>query len=127
MFSRVFCRYRAIMESPTPLSANLVHSASVAAGLPQATRGRPLTKPEVPAKNDGFDNENSDLIIYEGDVFVSQTGRRYQVTEMLGQGPFGQVCRCVCEETRDVVAVKVGGRSVKGPLLLTEPLHGHRF
>lgn len=32
---------------------------------------------------------------------------RYLVKEMLGQGTFGQVVKCSCEETGDLVAVKV--------------------
>lgn len=32
---------------------------------------------------------------------------RYIVSEMLGQGTFGQVAQCICQQTGSVVAVKV--------------------
>lgn len=85
----------------------LPHAQSVAGELHNTQRGRSITKPDVPAKNEGYDNENSDLIIHEGDLFISHAGKRYKVKDLLGQGTFGQVCRCVCEETGETVAVKV--------------------
>ena len=36
-----------------------------------------------------------------------QLCHRYLVKDMLGQGTFGQVVKCYCEETGEVVAVKV--------------------
>ncbi len=72
---------------------------------------RVLTKPSVGVKNDGYDNESSDLIMHVNDVLVNgQPGavlRRYAVQEMLGQGTFGQVVSCWCEELGASVAVKV--------------------
>lgn len=52
---------------------------------------RVLTKPAVGVKNDGYDNEHSDLIMSVDDVLVGSGGRQYVVTELLGQGTFGQV------------------------------------
>ncbi|EFJ45990.1 hypothetical protein VOLCADRAFT_30949, partial [Volvox carteri f. nagariensis] len=72
---------------------------------------RVLTKPSVGVKNDGYDNENSDLIMHVNDVLVNgQPGavlRHYVVSEMLGQGTFGQVVSCWCQERGASVAVKV--------------------
>lgn len=57
---------------------------------------RSLTKPTNGTKNDGHDNENSDLILYVNDVLINHQPssgicRRYVIQEMLGQGTFGQV------------------------------------
>eukprot|EP00854_Cymbomonas_tetramitiformis_P021741 gene21741-26150_t len=68
---------------------------------------RPLSKPAEPVSNDGWDNENADLILYVNDALVSSNGNRYIVKDMLGQGTFGQVAKCVREDTGEVVAVKV--------------------
>jgi len=51
-------------------------------------------------KNDGHDNEHSDLVLYVSDVLVHNnpsngTSRTYTIQEMLGQvraGAGGQVC-----------------------------------
>lgn len=68
---------------------------------------RPLSKPAEPVSNDGWDNENADLILYVNDSLLSSNGNRYIVKDMLGQGTFGQVAKCVREDTGEVVAVKV--------------------
>lgn len=71
---------------------------------------RALTQPSVGVKNDGLDNENTDLIMYVNDALVNcRPGltKTYVVQEMLGQGTFGQVVLCVCQETGKHVAVKV--------------------
>ena len=57
---------------------------------------RSLTKPSEGTKNDGHDNENSDLILYVNDALINHQPnngicRRYVIQEMLGQGTFGQV------------------------------------
>lgn len=67
-----------------------------------------LTKPSEPTGNDGHDNLNSDLILCVNGVLEnSNAGRRYSIKDMLGQGTFGQVVKCVCEETMETAAVKV--------------------
>eukprot|EP00191_Tetraselmis_sp_GSL018_P024152 CAMPEP_0177621334 /NCGR_PEP_ID=MMETSP0419_2-20121207/27527_1 /TAXON_ID=582737 /ORGANISM="Tetraselmis sp., Strain GSL018" /LENGTH=475 /DNA_ID=CAMNT_0019121239 /DNA_START=122 /DNA_END=1545 /DNA_ORIENTATION=+ len=68
---------------------------------------RALTEPPDGIKNDGHDNENSDLVLREGDVFESSGGQRYIVCDVLGQGTFGQVVKCWSEAGREYVAVKV--------------------
>eukprot|EP00798_Chlamydomonas_sp_ICE-L_P017976 gene17976-24382_t len=73
---------------------------------------RVLTKPSEGIKNEGYDNENSDYILYVGDSLINQQpsngiSRTYVIREMLGCGTFGQVASCWCEELQKVVAVKV--------------------
>lgn len=71
---------------------------------------RVLTKPSKGAKNDGYDNEDSDYILYVNDILGSEdTGHknRYLILDVLGQGTFGQVVKCQNLKTQDVVAVKV--------------------
>lgn len=64
---------------------------------------RVLTKPSKPAGNDGFDNEDSDYILYVNDLL----GPSYLILDVLGQGTFGQVVKCQNLTTNDIVAVKV--------------------
>ena len=73
---------------------------------------RVLTKPSVGVKNEGHDNENSDLILYVGDFLInhqpsSGISRQYMMQEMLGQGTFGQVVSCWSDELRKSVAIKI--------------------
>ncbi|KAI9494062.1 kinase-like domain-containing protein [Zychaea mexicana] len=71
---------------------------------------RVLTKPSVGCKNDRYDNENSDLILYVNAVLGRQDkhhGNTYVVQEMLGSGTFGQVVKCVDTSTHKMVGVKV--------------------
>ncbi|EFN51440.1 hypothetical protein CHLNCDRAFT_140157, partial [Chlorella variabilis] len=63
---------------------------------------RLLTKPADPASNGGWDNANHDLIVAVGDEYV--------VRDLLGQGTFGQVFKCVGAEDEDdgeAIAIKV--------------------
>lgn len=86
-----------------------------------------MTKPSKGVKNDGFDNEDSDYILYVNDILGSEeTGHkyslllnptqlksnifsrnRYLILDVLGQGTFGQVVKCQNLKTQEVVAVKV--------------------
>ncbi|KAF0349434.1 protein kinase [Gigaspora margarita] len=68
---------------------------------------RVLTKPSKGVKNDGFDNEDSDYILYVNDVLGSEEGQKYLILDILGQGTFGQVVKCQNLKTKDIVAVKV--------------------
>ncbi len=85
-------------------------------------------------KNDGFDNEDSDYILYVNDILGSDDTahkyfsldlsasvlnrirklttnstfrNRYLILDVLGQGTFGQVVKCQNLKTQEVVAVKV--------------------
>ncbi|KAL7276917.1 dual specificity protein kinase yak1 [Rhizina undulata] len=69
---------------------------------------RVLTKPSKGVKNDGYDNEDSDYILYVNDILGSEeTKNRYLILDVLGQGTFGQVVKCQNLKTQEVVAVKV--------------------
>ncbi|KAL8947147.1 MAG: hypothetical protein Q9222_006541 [Ikaeria aurantiellina] len=71
---------------------------------------RVLTKPSKGVKNDGFDNEDSDYILYVNDILGNEENghkNRYLILDVLGQGTFGQVVKCQNLRTQEVVAVKV--------------------
>ncbi|CAB4435663.1 unnamed protein product [Rhizophagus irregularis] len=51
---------------------------------------RVLTKPSKGVKNDGFDNEDCDYILYVNDILGSEEGQKYLILDILGQGTFGQ-------------------------------------
>lgn len=68
---------------------------------------RVLTKPSKPASNEGFDNEDSDYILYVNDVLGPEDKDRYLILDVLGQGTFGQVVKCQNMKTHEIVAVKV--------------------
>lgn len=71
---------------------------------------RVLTKPSKGLKNDGFDNEDSDYILYVNDILGNEDNghkNRYLILDVLGQGTFGQVVKCQNLKTQEVVAVKV--------------------
>lgn len=92
---------------------------------------RVLTKPSKGVKNDGYDNEDSDYILYVNDILGSEETKyvqigigntsmarmradyglcyrnRYLILDVLGQGTFGQVVKCQNLKTQEVVAVKV--------------------
>ncbi|WFD36521.1 dual-specificity kinase [Malassezia cuniculi] len=68
---------------------------------------RVLTKPSKPVYNDGYDNEDSDYILYVNDWLGSEDGNRYLILDVLGQGTFGQVVKCQNMTTHEIVAVKV--------------------
>ncbi|KAJ9632222.1 dual specificity protein kinase yak1 [Taxawa tesnikishii (nom. ined.)] len=71
---------------------------------------RVLTKPSKGVKNDGYDNEDSDYILYVNDILGSDETshkNRYLILDVLGQGTFGQVVKCQNLKTQEVVAVKV--------------------
>ncbi|EDO17397.1 hypothetical protein Kpol_1060p53 [Vanderwaltozyma polyspora DSM 70294] len=68
---------------------------------------RVLTKPNEPRGNNGFDNVNSDYILYVNDVLGTEQNRKYLVLDILGQGTFGQVVKCQNVMTKEIVAVKV--------------------
>ncbi|KAJ3207355.1 dual specificity protein kinase yak1 [Entophlyctis luteolus] len=68
---------------------------------------RVLTKPAKPVSNDGADNQDADFILYVNDILGSQDGQQFQILDLLGQGTFGQVAKCVNIKTKEQVAVKV--------------------
>lgn len=68
---------------------------------------RVLTDPHEGKLNNGYDNEESDYILWVNDVLGTDEGRRYLVLNVLGKGTFGQVVKCQNMATKEVVAVKV--------------------
>ncbi|KAI9298493.1 kinase-like protein, partial [Neoconidiobolus thromboides FSU 785] len=68
---------------------------------------RALTKPSIPTYNNGYDNENHDLIIHVNSILGTDDGQRYVVVDILGQGTFGQVVRCQNLKTKEYVAIKI--------------------
>ena len=68
---------------------------------------RVLTKPSEPKYNGGYDNVNSDYILYVNDVLGTEQNRKYLVLDILGQGTFGQVVKCQNLLTKEILAVKV--------------------
>ncbi|KAJ3227237.1 dual specificity protein kinase yak1 [Clydaea vesicula] len=75
--------------------------------LTEANPRRVLTKPAKPCLNDGFDNEDNDYILYVNDILGSKEHQQYQILDILGQGTFGQVVKCLNLKTKELVAVKV--------------------
>lgn len=70
--------------------------------LPQ----RILTHPSEGVRNDGADNEDSNLICRVHDQLECEH-TKYTILDLLGTGTFGQVFRCQKDGTKEVVAVKV--------------------
>lgn len=68
---------------------------------------RVLTKPSDPKFNNGYDNEDSDYILYVNDILGTEEGRKYIVLDLLGSGTFGQVVKCQNLSNQSVCAVKV--------------------
>lgn len=68
---------------------------------------RVLTTPSEGKCNNGYDNVNSDYILYVNDVLGLEQNRKYLVLDILGQGTFGQVVKCQNLITKEILAVKV--------------------
>ena len=71
---------------------------------------RVLTKPSKGTKNHGWDNEDSDYILYVGDIVgfgAPEEGRSFLVMDILGHGTFGQVVKCKHLLSGKLVAVKI--------------------
>lgn len=68
---------------------------------------RVLTRPLEPKYNNGYDNEDSDYILYVNDVLGTEEGRKYIVLDLLGSGTFGQVVKCQNLTNQTVCAIKV--------------------
>lgn len=68
---------------------------------------RILTKPSEGTFNNGYDNADSDYILYVNDILGVDEKRRYLVLDILGHGTFGQVAKCQNMITKEILAVKV--------------------
>jgi serine/threonine protein kinase len=105
------------------------HHGSVSTTIPEQEtapmRGKCLTTPSEPTSNNGLDNVDGNLIVYENDVLLIprknvRTANKtisidpsdtkdyeYRIQALQGQGTFAQVFQCLHLQTRKVVAVKV--------------------
>lgn len=68
---------------------------------------RCLTKPSDAVYNHEWDNRYHDYILYVNDVLDDDRGNQFTVLDLLGTGTFGQVVKCLYQNTGEVVAVKV--------------------
>ena len=79
-----------------------------------------LTNPSVGVYNGGLDNKYGDLIVHVDDIIGSSTSlegieytkdgktvTKYRVIQLLGQGTFGQVVKCIDLNTNKQVAIKI--------------------
>lgn len=60
-------------------------------------------KKERRLQNDGFDDENQDYIIRNGEKFVD----RYEIDSLIGKGSFGQVVKAFDVQEQTYVAIKI--------------------
>eukprot|EP00007_Cunea_sp_BSH-02190019_P004288 CAMPEP_0174233496 /NCGR_PEP_ID=MMETSP0417-20130205/3515_1 /TAXON_ID=242541 /ORGANISM="Mayorella sp, Strain BSH-02190019" /LENGTH=1125 /DNA_ID=CAMNT_0015311713 /DNA_START=50 /DNA_END=3423 /DNA_ORIENTATION=- len=68
---------------------------------------RVLTHPSEGCSNHGHDNEEANYILYVNSIIVGPEKRRYKVLDILGQGTFGQVAKCLDLDSGRDVAIKV--------------------
>uniref|UniRef100_A0A182K964 dual-specificity kinase n=1 Tax=Anopheles christyi TaxID=43041 RepID=A0A182K964_9DIPT len=70
----------------------------------QQTQGEDTShKKERKLYNDGYDDENHDYIIKNGEKFLD----RYEIDSLIGKGSFGQVVKAFDHEERCQVAIKI--------------------
>ena len=62
-----------------------------------------LADPGAPTNNFGYDDDRGDYLVVNGDHIAY----RYQVTDTLGKGSFGQVLNCRDHQTGASVAIKI--------------------
>ncbi|KAI8889510.1 kinase-like protein [Backusella circina FSU 941] len=65
---------------------------------------RILTKPGKPIPNE-FDNENFDYILKVNEILGHDPHHQYKVIDLLGQGTFGQVVKCVRISTGELFSI----------------------
>ncbi len=68
---------------------------------------RDLTFPAEGVLNQGYDNADSDYILRVSDVINTPEGKEYEILDLLGKGTFGQVVKCECKISKEIVAIKV--------------------
>jgi hypothetical protein len=69
----------------------------------RAARAKEKAQKGQGANNNGWDDENYDYIITQGELFYG----RYRIKERIGKGSFGQVVRAEDMETHKDVAIKI--------------------
>ena len=80
-------------------------------------RGPCLTQPAVPVSNEGLDNAEGNIILYQNDILVvpgrgkgprnNCRGLEFHVQSLLGQGTFAQVFSCWESVSKRHVALKI--------------------
>ncbi|KAI8989403.1 kinase-like domain-containing protein [Pilobolus umbonatus] len=73
--------------------------------VPLTRFNRPLTHPDVPAMNRGYDNVHGDYIMRVNEIIGTKD--KYKIIDMMGQGTFGQVAKCQKMSTGELFAIKV--------------------
>ncbi len=100
------------------LASKSTTASTVMRSLP---RGKCLTHPLEPTANNGLDNVEGNLIVYENDAISISRKQIHVLTKdkmnvhradfriqgLLGQGTFAQVFQCVHVQTGDLVAIKI--------------------
>jgi len=69
----------------------------------RAARAAQKAQKGAGANNNGWDDENYDYIITNGEMFFG----RYVIKERIGKGSFGQVVRAIDTESNKDVAIKI--------------------
>ena len=69
----------------------------------RAARAKEKAQKGQGANNNGWDDENYDYIVTNGELFYG----RYRIKERIGKGSFGQVVRAEDLETQKDVAIKI--------------------
>ncbi|KAL4074596.1 hypothetical protein V8B97DRAFT_1868854 [Scleroderma yunnanense] len=62
-----------------------------------------LADPDISTNNFGYDDDRGDYLVVQGDHLAY----RYEVTDTLGKGSFGQVLNCRDHQTGESVAIKI--------------------
>ena len=106
---------RGLLESA--LEAQTAQASTATATTHTTTTRKCLTLPRDPVANDGLDNAEGNLIVFEGDlipvnnVSILKKGAgalgTLRVLDLLGQGTFAQVFLCECLDTGARIALKV--------------------
>lgn len=104
-----------------PDTAMLGANAAAQPALHYATpRGRCLTQPGEPVGNEGLDNAEGNMLVFQSDILVvpgqatragslpsNTKGLEFHVQSMLGQGTFAQVFCCWESVSKKQVALKI--------------------
>ena len=109
-------------KSSSIATRSTLGSKSDASNFRNLPRGKCLTHPPDPVANDGHDNCEGNLVVFENDTIrVSRkqihaiskehikdvTKMEFRILGLLGQGTFAQVFQCLNMQTGKLVAVKI--------------------
>ena len=109
-------------KSSSIATRSTIGSKSDASSFRTLPRGKCLTQPPEPVTNDGNDNCEGNLVVFENDTIrigrkqihaISKekvkdvTKMEFRILGLLGQGTFAQVFQCLHMQTGKLVAVKI--------------------